>query len=257
MLSISEFANLCNTTVKTLRFYDRKGLLPADYVSPESGYRYYRRSSLFKYQTIAALKEAGFSLQEIKDQLHCFNLSDISQALDHKIASLYAQIVVCQNFKEEITAVMEKETQRNVVYNTKYSEIEISNQTETIRFHCLPTHLSDCSKMFQYALNEDHMISFTFDELKDLDRKRMVDFQTFYFADCSPDRLKDFQMPDSLITAPVIVLYMAFSPDTDFEKIENTVGLICSSIVSSSIVLFAANAESDLKGLYSIITGFR
>ena len=257
MLSISEFAKLCGTTVKTLRFYDSKGLLPADYVSQENGYRYYRRTTLIEFQKISALKEAGFSLQEIKDQLHCLDLSEILQTLNNKIASLDSQMIACRKMKEEIIATMKQEKQYRINYDTKYSEIQISNQTETISFHCLPSHLSDCSKMFQYALNEDHMISFEFDELKMINGKRMVDLQTYYFADCSPNKLRDFRMPISLVVSPVIIVYMAFSPDTSFEAIEQAMTHICSSIVASGTIIFAANVESDLKGLHTIITGFK
>lgn len=151
---------------------------------------------------------------------------------------------------------MKNEDQYKVTYDTKCSEIRISNQTETISFHCLPSHLSDCSKMFQYALNEDHMISFEFDELKEIDHKRMIDLQTYYFADCSPNKVKNFHMPTSLVTASVIIVYLAFSPDISLEVVEQAITLVCSSIIASGTVILAANVESDLKGLYSIITGF-
>ena len=46
MYTISQFAKLCNTSTKTIRFYDNKGILPADYVSEENGYRFYEKDTV-------------------------------------------------------------------------------------------------------------------------------------------------------------------------------------------------------------------
>lgn len=66
MLKIGEFAALCGTSVKTLRFYDSEGLLAPDYVDGFTGYRYYSSGKLKSYRQITVLKEAGFNLSEIK-----------------------------------------------------------------------------------------------------------------------------------------------------------------------------------------------
>jgi DNA-binding transcriptional MerR regulator len=52
-------------TLRTLRYYDRVGLLsPAEHT--EAGYRLYAEEDLFRLQQILALKFLGFSLEEIK-----------------------------------------------------------------------------------------------------------------------------------------------------------------------------------------------
>ena len=43
MLSIGEFSKICKVTVKTLRYYDRIGLLKPVHVDDMTGYRYYSR----------------------------------------------------------------------------------------------------------------------------------------------------------------------------------------------------------------------
>jgi DNA-binding transcriptional MerR regulator len=40
-LSIGEFSKICEVSTKTLRCYDAIGLLNADEINIESGYRYY------------------------------------------------------------------------------------------------------------------------------------------------------------------------------------------------------------------------
>ncbi len=42
MVPIGQFSRMCGISVKTLRHYHDVGVLPADYVDAETGYRYYR-----------------------------------------------------------------------------------------------------------------------------------------------------------------------------------------------------------------------
>lgn len=59
MLSIGTMAALCGTSVQTLRLYDKKGLLPAARIDPDSGYRYYTNGQIFLFQTIRLLQRTG------------------------------------------------------------------------------------------------------------------------------------------------------------------------------------------------------
>ncbi len=65
----TEFAQKASVSVRTLRYYDKVGLLsPSMYT--ESGYRLYTDTDLLRLQEILALKFLGFSLQEIQQFLH-------------------------------------------------------------------------------------------------------------------------------------------------------------------------------------------
>ncbi len=66
MLKIGEFARACGVSAQTIRYYDTEGVLCADYIDPESGYRYYSPEKLETFRRIQTYKEAGFSLEEIK-----------------------------------------------------------------------------------------------------------------------------------------------------------------------------------------------
>ena len=60
-----EIAKLSGVSVRTIRFYDSKGLLkPAAY--SESGYRYYNRESFGVLQQIIMFKYLGFTLEQIE-----------------------------------------------------------------------------------------------------------------------------------------------------------------------------------------------
>lgn len=62
-------AKLHNTTIKTLHYYDKVGVLKPYYVDMDSGYRYYSTEQFEQLNTIQYLKELGFTLKEIKSHL--------------------------------------------------------------------------------------------------------------------------------------------------------------------------------------------
>jgi DNA-binding transcriptional MerR regulator len=66
LMSIGEFAAASQLSHKALRLYAERGLLPAAWVDPDSGYRYYRAEQLRSATLIALLRRAGVSLTEIK-----------------------------------------------------------------------------------------------------------------------------------------------------------------------------------------------
>lgn len=65
MFRIGEFSQIARVTIDTLRHYDELGLLKPAKVDPFTGYRYYSARQLMSLNRILALKEVGFSLEEI------------------------------------------------------------------------------------------------------------------------------------------------------------------------------------------------
>jgi DNA-binding transcriptional MerR regulator len=65
MFRIGEFSKLSHVTIKTLRHYDKQGLLKPTEVDPFTGYRYYSADQLPRLNRILALKGMGLSLDEI------------------------------------------------------------------------------------------------------------------------------------------------------------------------------------------------
>lgn len=66
MFSIGEFARHGRVSVRMLRHYDAIGLLRPASVDPGSGYRFYQAGQLAELNRIIALKELGFSLQQVQ-----------------------------------------------------------------------------------------------------------------------------------------------------------------------------------------------
>ncbi|MET7836495.1 MerR family transcriptional regulator [Micromonospora sediminicola] len=66
MFSIGEFAGLGRVSVRMLRHYDAIGLLRPAHVDPHSGYRFYTAVQLRLLNRVTALKDLGFSLQQVQ-----------------------------------------------------------------------------------------------------------------------------------------------------------------------------------------------
>ena len=66
MFSIGEFARHGRVSVRMLRHYDAIGLIRPACVDPATGYRFYQASQLAELNRVIALKDLGFSLQQVQ-----------------------------------------------------------------------------------------------------------------------------------------------------------------------------------------------
>ena len=102
LYKIGMFAQMNHITVKTLHFYEEQGLLAPAYVDEDNGYRYYTMNQMAELHQICALKQAGFTLEDI---LQLKNGSDRNTFLSakkaellQKIAELTKQIAVIEGY---------------------------------------------------------------------------------------------------------------------------------------------------------------
>ncbi|WP_433598980.1 MerR family transcriptional regulator [Nocardia sp. CA-135953] len=65
MFSIGDFARHGRVSVRMLRHYDAIGLLRPDRVDAATGYRYYEGGRLARLNRIVALKDLGFTLEQV------------------------------------------------------------------------------------------------------------------------------------------------------------------------------------------------
>jgi DNA-binding transcriptional MerR regulator len=65
MFAIGEFARHGRVSVRVLRHYDAIGLLEPVRVDPATGYRFYEAGQLSRLNRIVALKNLGFTLQQV------------------------------------------------------------------------------------------------------------------------------------------------------------------------------------------------
>ncbi|KKT73937.1 MAG: Transcriptional activator ligand binding domain protein [Microgenomates group bacterium GW2011_GWA2_44_7] len=99
LLTIGEFAQLAETTKRTVLWYEQKGLLKPSEVDPENGYRLYNIGQVIDFKAILLLRKINFSIGEIRSYLNknkspeaLFNLkkaalrqeiNDLQSALDN------------------------------------------------------------------------------------------------------------------------------------------------------------------------------
>jgi DNA-binding transcriptional MerR regulator len=69
MFTIGDFARHGRVSVRMLRHYDATGLLHPARVDPASGYRFYEAAQLARLNRIIALKELGFTLDQVRAML--------------------------------------------------------------------------------------------------------------------------------------------------------------------------------------------
>lgn len=129
--SIGIFAKKCNTTITELRFYDQKGILPADEVSA-TGRRFYSDASYEKYMKIQRFQEAGFSLAEI--QAH-FNESDHltnASLFEKKRKELQQKLLLLDELENENALEQIRPKKRYTSPITHKVDVEIPSQVATL-----------------------------------------------------------------------------------------------------------------------------
>lgn len=102
LMPIGRFARAARLSVKSLRRYDESGLLPAAFVDPQSGYRYYRLEQLARAETIRFLRIVDMPLATIAAALD----SDDPEVL------LTAHLVSLERQRDDIDRMAQQLQQR-------------------------------------------------------------------------------------------------------------------------------------------------
>lgn len=93
LLRIGDFSQLAQVSTRTLRLYDELGLLKPAQIERFTGYRFYALEQLPRLNRILALKELGFSLEQIAEILaQDLSAEKLRGMLADKQAELEAQI---------------------------------------------------------------------------------------------------------------------------------------------------------------------
>lgn len=107
-MTVGELAKKMNTTVRTLQYYDREGLLSPSAES-EGKRRLYVYKDMVKLHQIQAMKFLGFSLDDIKNRLVSLDapdevaraLSEQAEVIRKKIASLSKALEATEKLRDE------------------------------------------------------------------------------------------------------------------------------------------------------------
>ncbi len=132
MYSIGEFSKINKITPKTLRHYDKIGLLKPSRIDDWTGYRYYNPDKLPEINKILMLRDMGFSLQEIKKIIS--GKIDIQLILKEKAGQLQGKI---KDEKDRLSKVLgyltflkgDKKLEKNIIVKALPEVIVASMRT--------------------------------------------------------------------------------------------------------------------------------
>lgn len=155
-ITVGELAKKMNTTVRTLQYYDKEGLLCPSAQS-EGGRRLYDDKDVFRLTQIQCLKYLGFSLDEIKGQLTEIDtsqqvveiLESQAEKLKERIASLEKVLDVIEKLRDETLLIKEVDFKR-------YADIIINLQMNN-QFYGLVKHMDQ--KTLDYFHSNFDMIN--------------------------------------------------------------------------------------------------
>jgi MerR family mercuric resistance operon transcriptional regulator len=108
--TIAKLAREIGVHVETIRFYQRKGLLPAP-PRPCGGIRRYGSGDVARVRFIKAAQRMGFTLEEIaqllrlEDGTHCREAQGIAL---HKLTEIRARLADLQRVEEILQGMVEK-----------------------------------------------------------------------------------------------------------------------------------------------------
>lgn len=118
MFSIGDFASLGRVSIRMLRHYDALGLLRPARVDEASGYRFYTADQLPRLNRVIALKDLGFTLEQV------------SAILDEKVSvdELHGMLRLR---RAQLAAQLEADTARLAGVQARLSTIESEGQMNT------------------------------------------------------------------------------------------------------------------------------
>lgn len=107
VLTIGKAARLAGVGVETIRFYERKGLIPRP-SKGASGWRTYPQDTVDRIRFIRRAKELGFSLREIAELLSLRSdpeatCGDVRRKAEEKIADIESRIRTLRKMKQALT----------------------------------------------------------------------------------------------------------------------------------------------------------
>lgn len=106
-LTIGQLAKQAQVNVETVRYYERRGLIPEP-PRRESGYRQYSQDAVARLQFIRRAKELGFSLREISDLLSLrvgpdATCGDVKRRAERKLTDIEEKLQALQRMKKALT----------------------------------------------------------------------------------------------------------------------------------------------------------
>ncbi|MBQ9024220.1 MAG: MerR family transcriptional regulator [Bacilli bacterium] len=121
LYKIGDFSKKCGVSVKTLRYYDEINLFKPVDIDLFTGYRYYSENQLDDIKVILMLKDASFSLEEIKKYWNNFD----DNIMLNKKKELFKEIENMQDKIREIDYLRSNIIKGKIILNNKNKDNNI------------------------------------------------------------------------------------------------------------------------------------
>lgn len=112
LLRIGQVAAKAGVNIQTLRFYERRGLVPAPSRHPSSGYRSYTPETVALVRFIKQAQELGFTLREVEELLRLRGQSatpcaEVEAAAKAKLDAIDAKVRQLLSMREALAPLAE------------------------------------------------------------------------------------------------------------------------------------------------------
>jgi MerR family transcriptional regulator, mercuric resistance operon regulatory protein len=107
-LTIGRLARAAGVGIETIRFYQRKGLIPEP-ARPLGGIRYYGEPEVDRVRFIKAAQRLGFALDEVAELLRLEDGTRCAEArylAEHKLADVRARLADLQRIEASLAALV-------------------------------------------------------------------------------------------------------------------------------------------------------
>lgn len=125
LLTIQKFADLCGTTPKALRLYEKKGILKPFKLKSSNNYRFYSVDQARDLMQVKLLQNFGFTLSEIKSLARKQKISD---ALSKRIELHNKELLEKQKKGEFLTFIKSfllEDPNNNLITNSEIGPIKL------------------------------------------------------------------------------------------------------------------------------------
>lgn len=156
-----QFARLANVSERTIRYYDKIGLLKPSFVM-ENGYRQYSDLDLLKLQKILSLKHLGFSIEEIFPMV--MDNTNLKESFELQIDLIEDKISHLQSLKD---ALKRAGNSSNLSWNMILSLVQLSNEeTNIIEQYKNAKNLNDRISLHEkYSTNSQGWFNWLFEKI--------------------------------------------------------------------------------------------
>lgn len=151
LFTIGEFSQITGLSVKTLRFYDEKGLLKPAQVDALTGYRHYDASSVERARMISRLRELDFPLDDVASVLaECTDDREVLPHFQRQLRRIQERLRADQRMAKALQTAIEDETSAAALCaGGKFQPEEKTLGELIIAGHAMKGRYQDCGRGFK------------------------------------------------------------------------------------------------------------